>query len=292
MLRALIGLLPSGAEVRGSIRLKGQELVGVNERAWRAVRGREVAVVLRDPGVALDRTVRIGAQVAETLKLHQRVKRREVAPRVAALLDEVGLPESVARCLPRDLSADDGRRAMLASALAGNPSLLLVDDGPASLTTEQHVAFGSLVAAISRARGLASVVFSHQIAALAPFADEIGVLCGGLIMEQTTPWVLATSPRVPYTSELLRAVPEVPAEPAQPEAASRSPERAFGVIRLPPSGRQQPPARPAVAEHLLIGCSYSLRCPRAVIPCREHEPVLVEEPAGHRWACWNPQPAP
>lgn len=294
LLRAFIGLLPRGAEARGSVRLQGQELIGLGERAWRSIRGRQVGIVLRDPGSALDRTVRIGAQVAETLKVHKRVRRGEVSERVAMLLDEVGLPPSTAGLLPRDLGAAEGRRAMLAAALAGDPSLLLVDGGPAWLDVEQHVAFGSLVAKITRARGLASMVVSHQIGTLAPFADEIGVLCGGLIMEQANPVALAASPRVPCTTALLYAAADQAPEPAESHSRGRLQDRsAFGFgIRLPAGTRQEPPKRPTVEEHLLIGCSYSLRCPRAVMACREHEPRPVEEPAGHRWACWNPQPPP
>lgn len=294
IVRALIGLLPRGTEATGSVRLLSQELIGLGERAWRAVRGRQVGMVLRDPGLALDRTVRIGAQVAETLKVHKRVRRHEVGERVAMLLDEVGLPASTAGLLPRDLGAADGRRAMLAAALAGDPSLLLVDGGPPWLDVDQHVEFGSLVARIGRARGLATIVISHQIATLAPFADEIGVLCGGLIMEQADPVALAASPRVPYTTALLYAAPDQAPEPADPAGRGRLSDRsAFGLgIRVPPSARREPPKQPTVAEHLFVGCSFSLRCARATIACREHEPMMVEEPVGHRWACWNPQPPP
>ncbi|MBO0692805.1 MAG: ABC transporter ATP-binding protein [Acidimicrobiaceae bacterium] len=294
LIRAFIGLLPRGAEVRGSIRLQGQELVGLGERAWRHVRGQQVGMVLRDPGVALDRTVRIGAQVAETLKVHKRVRRSEVSERVAMLLEEVGLPAATAGQFPRDLGAAEGRRAMLAAALAGDPSLLLVDGGPPWLDVEEHVAFGSLVAAITRSRGLASMVISHQIGTLAPFTDEIGVLCGGLLMEQTNPVALAASPRVPYTSALLYARPDEAPEPERPEPRVRLGDRpGYGLgLRLPAAARREPPKRPTVDENLLVGCSYSLRCARAVMACREHEPRPVEEPAGHRWACWNPLPPP
>jgi peptide/nickel transport system ATP-binding protein len=290
LLRALIGLLPNRSVVNGSVRLNGRELVGLGERAWRGIRGTEVAVVLRDPGLALDRTIRIGAQVAETLKLHKRTRRHETSQRVALLLDEVGLPASTAGALPRDLGPAEGRRAMLAAALAGDPSVLLVDDGPPWLSAEEHAAFGSLVAAITRSRRLATMVMSHHVGTVARFADEIGVLCGGLIMEQAGPRDLTASPRLPYTSALLRPAPDP--EP-EPDRRPRLPERAaFGLARVPVAARQKPPERPTASEHLLIGCSYSLRCPRAVIPCGEHEPASVEDPVGHRWACWNPQPAP
>jgi len=295
LLRAFIGLLPRGGAASGSIRLHGEELLGLGERAWRNVRGRQVGMVLRDPDIALDRTVRIGAQVAETLKLHKRVRRSEVSERVALLLYEVGLSASAAGRFPRDLDPAEGRRAMLAAALAGDPSVLLIDGGPPSLDVEEHVAFGRLVAEITRARGLASLVISHQIGTLAPFVDEIGVLCGGLIMEQANPVALAASPRVPYTSALLYAGPDKPPEPpSRAESRVRALDRPFyGLgVRVPAGARREPPKRPTVNEGLLIGCSFSLRCQRAVMACREHEPMPVEEPAGHRFACWNPQPAP
>lgn len=295
LIRALIGLLPRGAKVRGSVRLDGQELIGTSERAWRKVRGTSVALVLRDPDQALDRTVRIGSQVAETLKVHKRVARSALDERVAELLDEVGLPASVAGQLPRELSPGEGRRALLAASLAGDPSVLLVDGSPPTLDPDEHVAFGSLVADLTRARGLATLVISHQIATLAPFADEIGVLCGGLIMERAAPPTLAASPRVPYTSALLLAPPDVPPEDEEEGAPSMKamidrPMMGLG-IRLPPALVREPPKPPTADEHLLVGCSYSLRCARAVVACGEHEPPAVEEPAGHRFACWNPLPA-
>lgn len=293
LLRALLNLLPDGAAQSGSIQLQGRELMGLSERQWQKVRGREIAVVFRDPTTAMDKVMKIGAQVAEALKVHRRVSRRDVRDRVSALLEEVGLSPSVAGDYPHRLNVGDARRVMLAAALAGDPSVLLVDDNPGGLGSDEQTAFWLRVSTITRTRRLATVVSTQQPLRLEDVADQIAVLCGGLVMERGTFRQLAVSPRLPYTSDLLIPTTYEPTGPAptMPPPIQMRERGRFGLVRSPaPPPRQNSP-RPSVDEGLLLGCSYSRRCPRAVMACMEHEPQPEVDPAGHSWACWNPQPA-
>jgi peptide/nickel transport system ATP-binding protein len=294
LLRALIGLLP-GATVTGSMRLDDREIADARERQWRKIRGRDVAIVFRDPALALDPTLRIGPQVAEALGRRGRVGRAERLERTADLLHEVGLESDVATHFSHQLRVDDGRRAMLAAALAGQPSLLLVDQGPTSWCAEQQRAFVADVSRISAARQLAALVVSHQPLLLGPFATEIAVLCGGLIVEKAPPAVLVSSPRVPYTAALVRARPlEQPQPPVvteRPRATRTKTLSLFATPSRPRPVRPPTPVKPTLREHLLVGCSYSLRCPRAISDCAEDEPPVTEDGHGRSWACWNPEPA-
>ncbi|MCZ2829216.1 ATP-binding cassette domain-containing protein [Modestobacter sp. VKM Ac-2986] len=188
---ALLGLLPPGAVVTGSVRVGGTELVGASERVLAGLRGRVSALVPQDPGTSLNPQVRVGRQVAAPLR-RAGLGRRAAAARVETLLTELRLPAGTARRFPVQLSGGQRQRAALAMALACDPALLLADEPTSALDgTVQAGVLGTLGAA-TRDRGTALLLVTHDLAAAATTCDRLLVLgAGRLLADGPLPQVLA-----------------------------------------------------------------------------------------------------
>ncbi|WP_067479816.1 dipeptide ABC transporter ATP-binding protein [Actinomadura hibisca] len=229
--RALLGL--SGGEVAADrLHLDGRDLRTLNERAWRDVRGRRIGFVLQDALQALDPLRRIGREVAEPLLVHRTVPRGEVAGRVRRLLADVGIPdpERRAREHPHQLSGGLRQRALIASALACGPELIIADEPTTALDVTVQAQVLDLLAGL-RAAGTAVVLISHDLAVVARLADRIAVMRDGTIVEQGPAERILTDPGDPYTKALLAAVPEgtaPPATPGPPVLQARSITKRFG----------------------------------------------------------------
>ncbi|PCN46906.1 ABC transporter ATP-binding protein [Curtobacterium sp. 'Ferrero'] len=200
---ALMGLEPSGAAVSGSIRLDGTELVGMPDRDRARHRGSGIGMVFQEPGTALDPLRRVGAQIAEPLRLHHGLDRRAAARRAAELAAEVGLPDpaSLLRQYPHQLSGGQRQRVCIAMALAGRPAYLVADEPTTALdvTTEARI--------LDLFEGLdAGMVFvTHDLAVLARITDTAVVLDAGRVVEQGSVRDLLDSPAHPATAALVAA---------------------------------------------------------------------------------------
>ncbi|MEU7972414.1 ABC transporter ATP-binding protein [Micromonospora sp. NPDC049089] len=207
--RTLVGLAGPGARVRaGRLELAGQDVRGHRPRDWRRVRGRLAGLVLQDALVSLDPLRTVGAEIGEVLSTHEIVSRRERAGRVTHLLDQVHLPEPErrARQYPHQLSGGLRQRALIASAIAGEPALLIADEPTTALDVTVQAQILRLLAE-RRAAGVSLLLISHDLAVVAQIADRVLVLRDGRIVEQGPTDRLLRAPEHPYTRQLLAAVP-------------------------------------------------------------------------------------
>ncbi|MEZ0075980.1 dipeptide ABC transporter ATP-binding protein [Planotetraspora sp. GP83] len=207
--RTLIGLTGDGAAVRaGSLTVAGQDASRYGERQWRAVRGTQVGYVLQDALVSLDPLRPVGREIGETLRLHRAAPRGTVTERVVELLREVGVPEPELRAgqYPHQLSGGLRQRALIASAIACHPRLLIADEPTTALDVTVQAQILRLLAARKRS-GTALLLISHDLAVVAELADRVLVMKEGVVVEEGPPSEVLRAPAHPYTRALLAAIP-------------------------------------------------------------------------------------
>ncbi|MFI0897299.1 dipeptide ABC transporter ATP-binding protein [Streptomyces sp. NPDC020983] len=207
--RSLLGLVGGRSEVRAErLEVGGADVRRYGEREWRAVRGVDVGLVSQDALVSLDPLRPVGREIAESLTAHRRASREEVGARVLELLTRVGVPEPEqrARQRPYELSGGLRQRALIASALAGGPRLLIADEPTTALDATVQARVLALLREL-RDAGTAVLLISHDLAAVAQVADDIAVMREGVVVEQAPARRILTAPEHPYTRALLDAVP-------------------------------------------------------------------------------------
>jgi len=181
---ALLRLLPAGSHAEGSIRWRGRELLGLPEREMNTLRGAEIAHVFQEPALALNPVRRAGRQVAEVLRAHRTMGRRDLRSETARRLEEVGLKEArFLEAYPHELSGGQRQRVAVAQALAGGPSLLVADEPTSALDPILQAEVLGLLADRARDRGLALLFITHQPALLSGWADRTLRLAAGRIEE-------------------------------------------------------------------------------------------------------------
>ncbi|WP_341716513.1 ABC transporter ATP-binding protein [Micromonospora sp. FIMYZ51] len=207
--RTLVGLPGPGARVKATrLELAGQDVRGHRPRDWRRIRGRLAGLVLQDALVSLDPLRTVGAEIAEVLATHDIVNRWERAGRTIHLLDQVHVPEPERRSrqYPHQLSGGLRQRALIASAIAGEPALLIADEPTTALDVTVQAQILSLLAE-RRAAGQSLLLVSHDLAVVGQIADRILVMRDGQVVEQGPADRLLRAPNHPYTRQLLDAVP-------------------------------------------------------------------------------------
>ncbi|MFG2956263.1 dipeptide ABC transporter ATP-binding protein [Streptomyces sp. NPDC048291] len=274
---SLLGLAPPDARVGGSVRLLGEELLGRPERELARVRGRRIAMVFQDPLHAFTPVLRVGDQIAEALRIHERPRpRRETALRRAVeLLDFVGVPQPsrAARALPHQLSGGMLQRAMIAMAVANRPAVLVADEPTSALDVTVQAQVLEALAAARRETGAALLLVTHDLGVVAGAADRVAVLYAGRVVETGPAEAVLCRPRMPYTLGLVGSVPRLDA-------------------RVPPT--PVPGTAPAPGG-VGPGCPFAPRCPLAEPACHAAEPPLTgvdspsraagSAPAAHTAAC-------
>jgi len=247
---ALAGLLPAGVErAAGTVVLADEELTA--ERLER-VRGSRIGFVFQDPSGSLDPLMRVGAQVAEVWRIHGG-GRREARRRAAELLERVGVGAHRARAYPHELSGGQRQRVGIAMAVALDPRLLIADEPTTALDVTVQAQVMELLSRAREESGAAAVLVSHDLDLLARYADRIGVMYSGRLVEVGAAREVVERPRHPYTRALLASRPRV--------GAGRGPLPVIEGIA------PQPAERPA-------GCAFHPRCAVAVERCAVDSPAL------------------
>lgn len=234
--RSLIGLAGAGARVSArTLSYGGQDLLGLSERGWRRLRGKGIGFVLQDALVSLDPLRAVGKEILEVLKAHNWGDRRSRGERVIELLDKVGVPEPRlrARQRPDQLSGGLRQRALIASALALSPGLVIADEPTTALDATVQAQILEVLQEI-KARGDSLLIISHDLAVVAQLADEVLVLRHGVTVEQGPTEQVLRNPRHPYTRALLDAVP------AEHARGTRLSPGQPAVNGLPRSGADSP----------------------------------------------------
>jgi peptide/nickel transport system ATP-binding protein len=264
---ALMGLLPEGAQVSGSIRLQGRELVGLADDEMARLRGDRLAMVFQEPMTALNPLHTIGAQVAEPLRLHRGLDRASARAEALSLLDRVQLPQAAQRldAFPHQLSGGQRQRVMIAMALACGPDLLIADEPTTALdVTLQHEVL-MLIDELVRGSGMSLLLISHDLGVMARHVQRVMVMYGGMVVESGPVDGVFSRRAHPYTRGLYAARPRLGATRGTklPTIAGRVPELA----------------------DLPRGCPFADRCDRVVDACRAEPPAPVEVGARHVARC-------
>ena len=204
---AAIGLAPDDAEVSGSVRLDGREILGLPDRELAPLRGARVGVVFQEPQTALDPLMRVGRQVAGPVRRLTGVSRTTAAARAVALLSAVGLPEPehLARAYPHQLSGGQRQRVGIAVALAGDPALLIADEPTTALDVTVQAEILGLLDRLVAERGTALLFISHDLAVLVRVARRVAVLAEGVVREEGEVAQVLREPADPATKSLLAA---------------------------------------------------------------------------------------
>jgi peptide/nickel transport system ATP-binding protein len=274
---SIMGLVPSPpGRVEGSVRLEGRELVGLAEPAMRRIRGNAISMVFQEPMTSLDPVMRIGRQIAEPLRLHQGLSRREAAARAVMLLHRVRIPEAErrARAYPHQLSGGQRQRVMIAMALACRPAVLLADEPTTALDVTIQAQILRLMLDLRREFGTAIVLITHALGVVAETADRVVVMYAGRKVEEAPVRELFARPRHPYTAGLLGSVPRVD----RTGASHR--KRLVEIEGMVPA-----------LDRDMIGCRFAPRCGLASDVCRGRDPPLEAKAPGHLAACWHSERA-
>ncbi|MGW6496368.1 dipeptide ABC transporter ATP-binding protein [Nonomuraea angiospora] len=264
---AVMGLLPPGARVTGSVRLHGKELIGAPERELTSFRGKAISMVFQDPLSALTPVYRVGDQIAEAVRVHQRVSKETALVKAVELLELVGIPRPAERALafPHEFSGGMRQRVVIAMAIANDPDVIICDEPTTALDVTIQAQVLEVLKKAQRKTGAAIIMITHDLGVVAGFADRVLVMYAGRPVEVGDVDDIYYGMRMPYTVGLLGSIPRVDRGARQPLAP---------IEGSPPSPEALPP-----------GCPFAPRCPMKIDACDEGEPPLFDVGAGHRAAC-------
>jgi oligopeptide/dipeptide ABC transporter ATP-binding protein len=271
MALAMMGLLPLGARVSGDARIEPGDrgsttnLTRLSETEWRAVRGRDIAMVFQEPMTALNPVMRVGAQIEEAVRAHEpKLAGEEVRKRMLESLRRAAVPEPEVRAeqFPHQLSGGLRQRAMIAMALAGGPRLLIADEPTTALDVTVQKQILGLLDRLRHELRLGLLFITHDLGVVAQVADRVAVMYAGRIVEEGPVADVLRAPRHPYTQGLLAASPTLERGKLAP-----IPGTVPQLTALPP------------------GCAFEPRCAVRVGECVKRVPDMREASTGHEARC-------
>jgi oligopeptide/dipeptide ABC transporter ATP-binding protein len=267
-LQTIVGLTQY-ARISGQAYFDGRDLLAMGPDELRALRGPEIAMIFQDPLSSLHPHYKIGWQIAEMIRAHERTSRGRAHARAVELLGHVGIPRPERRVddYPHQFSGGMRQRAMIAMALALNPRLLIADEPTTALDVTVQAQIMDLMRRLQGEFGTAIILITHDLGLIAEIADEVMVMYAGRTMERADRRTLYYAPHHPYTHGLLASLPS--------QGGNR--ERLTPIRGLPPSMIRLP-----------SGCPFHPRCSEAFGRCSVEEPPLRELEPGHGSACWLP----
>jgi oligopeptide/dipeptide ABC transporter ATP-binding protein len=265
---AVLGLLPKTARIRGSVRFRGEELLGRTENQYAEVRGKKIAMIFQDPLTSLNPVYTVGFQIAEAVLAHNDVSKKTAMDRAVELLATVGIPfpEQRVENYPHEMSGGMRQRVVIAIAMANNPDVIIADEPTTALDVTVQAQVLEALEAARAETGAALVLITHDLGVIAGHADRICVMYAGKLVEKGSVEDVFYRPRMPYSLGLLGSLPRID------ESGS---ERLTPIVGSPPSLMNLPP-----------GCPFTPRCPLAQDICDQQEPDLfVTDSAAHLAAC-------
>jgi oligopeptide transport system ATP-binding protein len=259
--------MPPGKIVGGEALFKGKSLLTMSDRDMRDIRGNEIAMIFQDPMTSLNPVYRIGRQLAEPLRLHKGMNRKQAGIRAAELLDLVGIPHASSRVkdYPHQFSGGMRQRVMIAMALANDPDILIADEPTTALDVTIQAQIIELMEELQQRTGTAIIMITHDLGVVADMADRILVMYAGRAVEYGTVDEVFYRPLHPYAWGLMDSLP-------------RHDMTEKGEL-CPIKG--QPPS----LIHVPAGCPFNPRCPYARERCRVEEPPLRAIEGSHLSAC-------
>ncbi len=258
---------PPGKIIEGSIILRGDDVLKMDDSTVREMRGDRIAMIFQDPMTSLNPVFRVGFQIGEALRIHKGLSRKEAAARAVEMLELVGIPNPAdrARDYPHQFSGGMRQRAMIAMALACDPDILIADEPTTALDVTIQAQILELMIELQQRKGTAIIMITHDLGVVADMADDVMVMYAGKQVEYGSAHDVFYRPRHPYTWGLLDSLPRHDIDEK-------------GTL-LPIEG--QPPSLIDVPS----GCAFHPRCPYAQDRCVKESPELREITPGHLAAC-------
>ena len=267
---ATMGLLPPKVRIAsGSVKLDGQELVGADAATLASVRGDRMSMIFQDPMTCLNPVFPVGEQIAEALRTHRGLGRRAAQAQAVEALAAVDIPDPARRAVqyPHELSGGMRQRVMIAMAIACEPRLLIADEPTTALDVTVQAQVFELLRGLRRRIGVAIVLITHDMGAVAEMADRVIVMYAGRAVEAGATADVVNRPRHPYTRGLIGCIPDLDADP----------DAELTEI---------PGAVPALAD-IGPGCAFADRCALADATCLSTLPRFSSRAPGDGVACWK-----
>jgi peptide/nickel transport system ATP-binding protein len=267
---AIMGLLPEGLNAAGSVAFDGTELLQLSERRLSALRGNRIAMVFQEPMTALDPLMRVGTQITDAIRIHERASRGAARARMLELMRRVGFtnPAEQSRRFPHQLSGGQRQRIVIAIAIACGPALILADEPTTALDVTVQAQVLALLQELVQDQGSALLLISHDLAVVSSVCQRMVVMYGGRVVESASTATLLNQPHHPYTAALLHT------------------SKGIGAGEDTPAGHL--PTIPGSVPQLgqfPSGCVFRGRCDREQDRCQEVPPTTGSD---HLVACWFP----
>ena len=262
---------PPGRIVKGEILFNNQDLLKLSETKMQHVRGNRISMIFQEPMTSLNPLFRAGGQIAEAIRLHQKVSTQVASERAVEMLQKVGIPdpESRAREYPHQMSGGMRQRVMIAMALSCNPALMIADEPTTALDVSIQAQILALMNKLKEDFGAAILLITHDLGVIAEMAQSVAVMYAGKIVEYGDVERLFNNPKHPYTVGLMDSIPKLDESVPEDKILRTIPGTVPSLYNLP------------------TGCYFQARCSHAKDKCTEKIPSLVEIEPGHLLRCWR-----
>ena len=261
--------MPPGKIVAGQVMWQGRDLVPLDNDEMRKIRAKEIAIIFQEPMTSLNPVYTVGDQIAESVRLHEGVSRREALDRAVEMLKLVHIPtpDKRVRDYPHQFSGGMRQRVMIAIALACNPKLLIADEPTTALDVTIQAQILELIGELKERLGMAVMLITHAMGVVAEVAQRVVVMYAGKVVEEAPVTALFANPRHPYTQGLIRSIPRIDTAATHKVRLEAIPGSVPKLIN---------PAE---------GCRFASRCRLAIPECSQATPPLREVAPGHKVAC-------
>jgi len=262
---------PPGRIVDGQILYDGTNLVDLAPNRMRKIRGKEISMIFQEPMTSLNPVFTVGEQIAEAIRLHEGLGRREAMAKTVDMLKLVHIPNAERRVkeYPHQLSGGMRQRIMIAMALSCNPKLLIADEPTTALDVTIQAQILDLLNELKSKLRMAVMLITHDMGVIAETAQRVVVMYAAKVAEEAPVGDLFKEPLHPYTQGLLRSIPRIDLA----ATARRRLETIPGTV-------------PTLRGDIAPGCRFAPRCPFVKSVCTEKDPVLKEVKPGHKVSCW------
>ena len=262
---------PPGKIVGGEILFNGEDILKMNEKRLREIRGDKIAMIFQDPMTSLNPFLRISTQMIETIRLHQKLNRKDARKRAVEMLTMAGIPAAQERInsYPHQFSGGMCQRVMIAMGLSCNPEILIADEPTSALDVTIQAQILDIIKELTQKFGTAVILITHSLGVVAGICDTIYVMYAGRIVERGLTEDIFENPVHPYTRGLINSVPRLDKEGT---------ERLFSIPGQPPNVIDLPEC-----------CPFFPRCSQALEICKTQYPATKDYGNGHMASCWNSQ---
>jgi oligopeptide/dipeptide ABC transporter ATP-binding protein len=253
-------ILPPGEIARGHILFDGRDLMELPNEEMRHLRGREIAMIFQDPMTSLNPVYTVGDQIAEAIRLHEKLPRRDAWAKAVEMMKRVKIPDAARRAAdyPHQLSGGMRQRVMIAMALSCNPKLLIADEPTTALDVTIQAEILELLRGLKEDFDLSMLLITHDLGVVAETADRVAVMYAGRIVEEAPVQDLFAAPKHPYTEGLMRSVPKLTEEGMKRRRLDTIEGTVPSLLKLPP------------------GCKFAPRCKYVIDECTQQDIPLLD----------------